>query len=211
MKHKILFIDNDSGFIEKAAQLLSGYNYAIYSTQTYKEGFEKIKQLSPDIVLVSLAILKSKSRGDTVKSILQYAGINGIPAVIILPDGGPQALPEGLESFIEKVPLKTVAFKKEIEAILVSNIKHLVQQAGETHRKVIEEVGLLVEKWRDKPGNLIMILHEIQKEFGYVPRSVAFILSQRLNTSLARIYEVITFYNFFRLEAPGRHIISVCL
>ncbi|MCK9265314.1 NAD(P)H-dependent oxidoreductase subunit E [bacterium] len=76
---------------------------------------------------------------------------------------------------------------------------------------MISEVALFVEKWQDKPGNLIMILHEIQNEFGYVPRSVAFILSQKLQISLARIYEVITFYNFFRLEAPGKHIISVCL
>ena len=27
---------------------------------------------------------------------------------------------------------------------------------------------------------------------------------------LARIYEVLTFYNFFKLEAPGKAVISVC-
>jgi len=209
MKHKILVVESDVTFAGKAAELLSSYNYSIYTAGTYKEGFEKIKKLAPDIVLVSLGMLRPGSRGDTVKSILQYAGINGIPAVIILPEA--IQFPEGLEAFIEKVPLKTVVFKKDVEQVLVSNIKHLVQQAGEKHRQVIEEVALLVEKWKDKEGNLIMILHEIQKEFGYVPRSVAFILAQRLDIALARIYEVITFYNFFRLEAPGKHIISVCL
>ena len=27
---------------------------------------------------------------------------------------------------------------------------------------------------------------------------------------MARIYEVLTFYNFFKLEAPGKAVISVC-
>jgi NADH-quinone oxidoreductase subunit E len=189
--------------------MLGSNDYSIYSTSSYKEGFEKIKQLAPDILLICLTKLDTRSREDVVKSILQYAGINGIPAVVILPD--PAQLPEGFEAFINKMPLKTVLLKKETEELLCPNIKYLVQQAGEKHRQIMEEVSLFVNKWEDKPGNLIMILHEIQNEFGYVPRSVAFILSQRLKISLARIYEVITFYNFFRLEAPGKHIISVCL
>jgi NADH-quinone oxidoreductase subunit E len=30
-----------------------------------------------------------------------------------------------------------------------------------------------VDEWRDKPGNLIMILHKTQQEFGYIPRKIA--------------------------------------
>ena len=40
-----------------------------------------------------------------------------------------------------------------------------------------------------------MILHEIQDLYGYVP--------------LARIYEVITFYHFFKVKAPGKHKIAL--
>jgi NADH-quinone oxidoreductase subunit E len=32
-----------------------------------------------------------------------------------------------------------------------------------------------------------------------------------LDVPLARIYEVITFYNYFKLSPPGKHRISVCL
>jgi NADH-quinone oxidoreductase subunit E len=32
-----------------------------------------------------------------------------------------------------------------------------------------------------------------------------------LRVPLARIYGVITFYHFFRLKKPGRHLISVCM
>ena len=73
------------------------------------------------------------------------------------------------------------------------------------------EVKNLVEQWKGKEGNLVMILHEIQNHHGYVPRELSLELSKILDVPLARIYEVITFYNFFKLKPPGKHTISVCL
>lgn len=78
-------------------------------------------------------------------------------------------------------------------------------------QKITEELSQLVDKWKDKEGNLIMILHELQNHHGYVPREMALELSRMLNVPLARIYEVITFYNYFKLSPPGKHRISVCL
>ena len=74
-----------------------------------------------------------------------------------------------------------------------------------------DEVTAITEKWRGKQGNLIMILHEIQNKYGYVPRPLALSLATALDVPLARIYEVITFYNYFKLEPPGKYTISVCL
>jgi NADH-quinone oxidoreductase subunit E len=73
------------------------------------------------------------------------------------------------------------------------------------------EIKNLVDKWKGKEGNLIMILHEIQNHHGYVPRELALELSGLLDVPLARIYEVITFYNFFKLTPPGKHKIAVCM
>jgi NADH-quinone oxidoreductase subunit E len=75
---------------------------------------------------------------------------------------------------------------------------------------VQEKVRELVAEWKDREGNLIMILHAIQNEFGYIPRGVANELAKELGINLARIYEVITFYHYFRLVPPGRHNIQVC-
>jgi NADH-quinone oxidoreductase subunit E len=75
---------------------------------------------------------------------------------------------------------------------------------------VQDRVRELVAEWKDREGNLIMILHAIQDEFGYLPRGVANQLAKELGISLARIYEVITFYHYFRLEPPGAHRIQVC-
>ncbi len=74
-----------------------------------------------------------------------------------------------------------------------------------------KKIKELAEKWRGKKGNLIMVLHEVQNHFGYVPRNVALTLSHALDVPLARIYEVITFYNYFKLEAPGKYKIALCM
>ena len=74
-----------------------------------------------------------------------------------------------------------------------------------------KEVDEIVKPWEGKEGNLIMVLHQIQNRYSYVPRDISFEVAKRLNIPLARIYEVITFYNYFKLEAPGKNIVSVCL
>jgi NADH-quinone oxidoreductase subunit E len=74
-----------------------------------------------------------------------------------------------------------------------------------------KDVTQITEKWRGKQGNLIMILHEIQNKYGYVPRPVSLTLAEVLDIPLARIYEVITFYNYFKLKPPGKYTISVCM
>jgi len=76
---------------------------------------------------------------------------------------------------------------------------------------VNEQVTQIAEKWKTREGNLIMILHEIQGHFGYIPREVALSISKVLDVPLACIYEVITFYNYFKLEKPGKVNIAVCL
>ena len=65
-------------------------------------------------------------------------------------------------------------------------------------------------KWSKKRGSLIMALHEIQGVKGYVPWEDAMDIATEMNIPLARIYEVLTFYNFFKLDAPGKAVISVC-
>ncbi len=67
-----------------------------------------------------------------------------------------------------------------------------------------------IGKWKGKRGALIMALHELQNQKGYVPREAAMDISKVLEIPLAQIYEVLTFYNYFKLEAPGRAVISIC-
>lgn len=74
-----------------------------------------------------------------------------------------------------------------------------------------KELQSFVETWKDKPGNLIMILHRVQQEFSYIPREVAERLSRDLSMPLAKIYGVITFYHYFKTTKPGKYRMSICL
>ena len=64
--------------------------------------------------------------------------------------------------------------------------------------KFSDELMAFIEEWKNKPGNLIMILHRVQGEFGYIPRAAAMKVSELLGIPLAKIYGVITFYHFFK-------------
>lgn len=73
------------------------------------------------------------------------------------------------------------------------------------------ELKAFIAEWKSKPGNLIMVLHRVQQTFGFIPREVAFEVAEQLDVPLAKIYGVITFYNFFKMKKPGRNNIQVCM
>ncbi|MDA3850763.1 MAG: NAD(P)H-dependent oxidoreductase subunit E [Spirochaetaceae bacterium] len=77
--------------------------------------------------------------------------------------------------------------------------------------KMSDQLVAFVEDWKSNPGNLIMVLHRVQEEFGYIPRHIAIELTTMLDIPLAKIYGVITFYQFFKLKKPGKHTLQVCM
>ncbi len=77
--------------------------------------------------------------------------------------------------------------------------------------KLPDELLRFIDEWKDKRGNLIMVLHQVQEHFGYIPREVAFEVADLLNVPVAKIYGVITFYHLFKLTKPGRNRIAVCM
>ena len=82
---------------------------------------------------------------------------------------------------------------------------------AETKTELSPALLAFIREWKDKPGNLIMVLHRVQQEYRYVPRDVAFQVAELLDVPLAKIYGVITFYHLFKLKQPGRHVIAVCM
>ncbi len=67
-----------------------------------------------------------------------------------------------------------------------------------------------ITEWKKKPGNLIMVLHKLQEEYGYIPAEQAVEVSRMLDVPLAKIYGVATFYHLFSLKKPGKHKVAVC-
>lgn len=75
----------------------------------------------------------------------------------------------------------------------------------------IQETRQILKKFGKKRGNLIPILQEVQRKLGYFPHEVMLEISHILDIPEIDIYGVVTFYNQFRLNPPGKHSIRVCL
>ena len=60
-------------------------------------------------------------------------------------------------------------------------------------------------------ANLIPILQEVQKEYGYLSKETLICISEYLEMSANEVYGVASFYQQFRFAKPGKHIITVCL
>jgi formate dehydrogenase subunit gamma len=73
-----------------------------------------------------------------------------------------------------------------------------------------ELVRSVVGSHQHKRGPLLVILHEIQNRLGYIDPEVVPLLAAQLNLSRADVHGVVTFYQDFRSEPPGRVNLQVC-
>jgi bidirectional [NiFe] hydrogenase diaphorase subunit len=58
---------------------------------------------------------------------------------------------------------------------------------------------------------LLEILHKAQELYGYLDNESLMYVAQSLNLPPSHVFGVATFYSFFKLKAPGEHVITGCL
>ena len=75
----------------------------------------------------------------------------------------------------------------------------------------VSKITEICDRYADERTPLMMILSDIQKEYGYIPLEVQELVSKKTGASVAEIYGVVTFYSFFSLKPKGKYIIGCCL
>lgn len=75
------------------------------------------------------------------------------------------------------------------------------------HKATIEAI---IREHGARPGGLLPLLHAVQDRLGYVPNEAVASIAAGLNLSRAEVHGVISFYHFFRTEAPGEHVLYLC-
>jgi NADH-quinone oxidoreductase subunit E len=75
----------------------------------------------------------------------------------------------------------------------------------------ILQTNKVLKGFSRKKGNLIPILQKVQGKLGYLPREAMLEIARFLGIPEINVYSVVTFYNQFRLNPPGKHSIRVCL
>lgn len=75
----------------------------------------------------------------------------------------------------------------------------------------VKQIEQICDRYANENTPLIMILSDIQREYGYVPIEVQEVVSRKTGISVAEIYGVVTFYSFFSLTPKGKYVVGCCL
>ena len=69
----------------------------------------------------------------------------------------------------------------------------------------------ILEGRRSQPNQLIEVLQDVQKNYGYIPQEAMQTVSQSLGVPLIEVYRVASFYKAFRLKPAGKNVLVMCL
>lgn len=88
------------------------------------------------------------------------------------------------------------------------------EKAGSSKTEITDEVRAIdqiADKYSEDKSALIQILIDIQDKFNWIPKIAIVRVSERLEIPISLIYQIATFYKFFKLAPRGRHLVRVCL
>ena len=75
----------------------------------------------------------------------------------------------------------------------------------------LNKIDVIVEEHRNKKGPVILMLHDVQKQCGYIPFEAMEKISITTNVPIAEVFGVVSFYTQFTTEPKGKHVLNVCL
>jgi NADH:ubiquinone oxidoreductase subunit E len=73
-----------------------------------------------------------------------------------------------------------------------------------------EALQNILTKYLKEDGNIITILQDLEKTFGYISEEAVFWFSKKLDIPASRFFGTATFYSQFHLKPRGKNIITVC-
>ncbi|MBR5348498.1 MAG: NAD(P)H-dependent oxidoreductase subunit E [Lachnospiraceae bacterium] len=82
---------------------------------------------------------------------------------------------------------------------------------GKLNAAAAAQIREICDRYKGEKTPLMMILSDIQNEYGYIPLEVQELVSEKTGISVAEIYGVVTFYSFFSLTPKGKYVIGCCL
>lgn len=73
-----------------------------------------------------------------------------------------------------------------------------------------EKIDGIIDNYRGKKWSLIPLLHDIQREFGYIPPDAIPRIASALKLFPSQVQGVITFYEQFYTSPRGKNVVRVC-
>lgn len=82
---------------------------------------------------------------------------------------------------------------------------------GKLNEQSVQVIDRIVDRHRGRLGPVKLMLHDVQKELGYIPFEAMEKIAAASGVSAAEVYGVVTFYTQFTTEPKGKHVINVCM
>ncbi len=76
--------------------------------------------------------------------------------------------------------------------------------------ETLRRIDDVITHYPVKRSAVLMLLHAIQEDVGYIPQEAIDWVAQKLELQPINVYEVVTFYPMFRQKPIGRRHIKVC-
>lgn len=73
-----------------------------------------------------------------------------------------------------------------------------------------QSIESLLEGRRSQPHQLIEVLQDVQKQYGYISEEAMRMISAELGVPLMDVYSVVSFYKAFHMKPRGKNIITLC-
>ena len=89
--------------------------------------------------------------------------------------------------------------------------EQVTHRLGEDHFKKLDLIAEVIAKYEAKRSNLIMVLHETQGIYGYLPFEVQKFVADKMKIPVSEVSGVVSFYSFFSTKPKGKHTLMVCM
>ena len=83
-------------------------------------------------------------------------------------------------------------------------------QLAEDTPEVAKTILEIQREFEGRPDELIPMLQKAQMALGYLPEEILLSIARLTRLPAATVFGVVTFYEQFRLQPVGKHIIRVC-
>jgi NADH-quinone oxidoreductase subunit E len=74
----------------------------------------------------------------------------------------------------------------------------------------MKKIDLILDQYEYRHSNIIGILQDAQALENYLPEEALRYISKKMEISLTRIFDIVTFYKAFSLVPRGKYTIRVC-
>ena len=72
-------------------------------------------------------------------------------------------------------------------------------------------IASIIARYGRDVNDLVPILQEVQGCMGYVSLDSQRTIADHLKIPVSKVYGIVSFYNFFQINPPGRHQIRICM